>query len=105
LLNFPGAGPVDALVPATRYADGMTLEKLPVYVNRFPDGRGTLSCAHCAIDAELEGAIVTALYAEEVADERRGIVWQSALTAEQLLGAAADPCPHLAVYRAAATLE
>jgi len=76
----------------------MTLAKLPVFVNRYPDGRGTLTCAHCAVDAELEGATVTALYAEE-AEDRRGVLWQSSLMAEQLLAAAADQCMHLAAYR------
>ena len=76
----------------------MSPHKLPVYVNLFPDGRGTLTCAHCAVDAELEGAHATALFAED--DEgRRAIVWESDLTAEQLLGAAAEQCMHLAAYR------
>ena len=79
----------------------MTLEKLPVYVNSYPDGRGSITCAHCAIDAQLEGASVTALYAE--CDEpgswgRSGIVWESELTPEQLIAAAAQRCKHLATY-------
>ena len=83
---------------ARRYDTDMAPQKLPVYVNRYPDGRGTLTCAHCAIDAELEGATATALYTESE-NGRSAIVWQSDLTAERLLGAAADPCVHLAAYR------
>jgi hypothetical protein len=76
----------------------MTLQKLPVFVNRYPDGRGTLTCAHCAVDAELDGAHTTSLFAEQH-DSRRAIVWESDLTAEHLLAAAADQCMHLAAYR------
>lgn len=76
----------------------MALQKLPVYVNRFPDGRGTLTCAHCAVDAGLDGATTTALFAEETPG-RRALVWESDLTAEQLIAAAADQCMHLAAYR------
>jgi hypothetical protein len=75
----------------------MALQKLPVYVNYYPDGRATLTCAHCAVDAELEGAVPTALYAEE-GEDRRAIVWESTLTAEHLLAAAAHQCMHLAAY-------
>ena len=75
-----------------------SLQHLPVYINRYPDGHGTLTCAHCAVDAELEGATPTALYAED-ADGRRGVIWESDLTAEQLLAAAADQRMHLAAYR------
>ena len=76
----------------------MTLQKLPVYVNRYPDGRGTLTCAHCAVDAELEGAQATALYAEQTGG-RTAIVWESDLTPEQLIAAATEQCMHLAAYR------
>ena len=76
----------------------MSVQKLPIYANIYPDGRATLTCAHCAVDAELEGARATALYAEE-ADGRRAIVWESDLTAEQLVAAGADQCMHLAGYR------
>ena len=76
----------------------MTAEKLPAFVNRYPDGRGTLTCAHCAIDAELDGAWATALYASRE-DGHSAILWDSALSAEELLAAAADPCMHLAAYR------
>lgn len=76
----------------------MARERLPVYLNRFPDGRGTLTCAHCAIDAELEGAHATALYAE-ARTEGGTILWDGDLSAEELLGGAADPCQHLAAYQ------
>lgn len=82
----------------------MQPEKLPVYVNRYPDGRGTLTCAHCAIDADLEGATSTALYAARTDEGFQALVWDSTLTAEQLLGAAAAPCMHLAPYHPAAPL-
>jgi len=78
----------------------MTRERLPVYVNRFPDGGMTLTCAHCAIDAELEGAEVIALYADGQGAEW-AIVWDAGLTPEQLIGAAAEQCMHLAAYRVA----
>ena len=78
----------------------MSRQRLPVYVNRFPDGRATLTCAHCAIDAQLEDAQATPLFAED--DQGRGaIVWESDLTPEQLIAAAADQCIHLAAYRQA----
>jgi hypothetical protein len=70
-----------------------------VYVNRFPDGRLTLTCAHCAIDAELEQAEAIALYAEGRRDGQ-AIAWEDELTPEQVIGAAADQCMHLAAYRA-----
>ena len=80
----------------------MSLEKLPLYVNIFPDGHATLTCAHCAVDAELEGAHATALFAERRDDGSgggaRAIVWQSDLVPEQLIVAARSPCPHLADY-------
>ncbi len=76
----------------------MAREKLPVYANLFPDGRATLTCSHCAIDAELEGARATTLYAEE-SDGRRSISWETDLTAEQLIAAATDQCMHLSGYR------
>jgi hypothetical protein len=77
----------------------MTRQRLPTYLNRFPDGRLTLTCAHCAIDADLEGAEPFALFAEE----RPGggaISWEAELTAEQVIAAAAAQCMHLAAYRA-----
>jgi hypothetical protein len=74
----------------------MPRERLPVYVNRFPDGRLTLSCAHCAIDAELEQAEAIALYAEG-----RAILWDDVLKPEQVIAAAAEQCMHLAAYRQA----
>lgn len=76
----------------------MARERLPVYVNRFPDGRLTLTCAHCAIDAELESAEAIALYAEGRGDGR-AIAWDDALTPEHLIAAAAAQCMHLAAYR------
>ena len=80
----------------------MSRQRLPVYVNRFPDGRATLTCAHCAIDAQLEDAQATALFAED-GQGRAAIVWESDLTPEQLIAAAADQCIHLAAYRDAAS--
>ena len=77
----------------------MTRQRLPVYVNRFPDGRLTLTCAHCAIDAQLEQAVTIALYC----DDRPGgsaILWDAELTPEQFIAAAAGQCAHLAAYRA-----
>ena len=80
----------------------MSLEKLQLYVNIFPDGHGTLTCAHCAVDAELEGAHVTALFTErrdDAAEEwSSAIVWQSDLAPERLIVAARSQCPHLADY-------
>ncbi len=79
----------------------MTTDKLPLYVNIFPDGRGTLTCAHCAIDAELEGAHATALFTRRRGDgpgESSAIVWQSDLSAEQLIAATRDQCQHMADY-------
>jgi hypothetical protein len=77
-------------------------EKLPVYVNLFPDGRVTLTCAHCAVDAQLEGAVPTALHTERRDDPSpsgtTGIVWQSALMPEQVLAAARNVCMHLTEY-------
>jgi hypothetical protein len=75
----------------------MNRDRLPVYVNRYPDGRLTLTCAHCAIDAQLEGAVSIALYAES----RPGggaIAWEADLTPEHLIAAAAAQCMHLAAY-------
>ena len=80
----------------------MPVEKLPLYVNVFPDGRRTLTCAHCAVDAGLEGARTTALYTER-RDEPEpagttAILWQSDLTPEELFAATRRPCPHLEDY-------
>jgi hypothetical protein len=77
----------------------MARERLPIYVNRFPDGRLTLTCAHCAIDAELEDAEAIALYAEG-RQGGRAISWDADLSPEQLIAAAADQCMHLAAYQA-----
>ena len=80
----------------------MPVEKLPLYVNVFPDGRRTLTCAHCAVDAQLEGARVTALYTERRGDPASAgsaaIVWQSDLTPEELVAAAKHQCRHLEGY-------
>ncbi len=80
----------------------MTIEKLPLYVNVFPYGRVTLTCAHCAVDAQLDGARPTALFTERrVEPEPAGttaILWQSDLAPEQLIVAARSQCPHLAGY-------
>jgi hypothetical protein len=76
----------------------MTRQRLPVYVNRFPDGRLTLTCAHCAVDAQLEHAVAVALYAEDRPDGA-AIAWDADLTPEQLIAAAAGQCMHLAAYR------
>lgn len=78
----------------------MVRERLPVYVNRFPDGKLSLTCAHCAIDADLDGAEAIALYAEG-RGEGRAITWDDALTPEHLIAAAAEQCMHLAAYRRA----
>jgi hypothetical protein len=78
------------------------IEKLPVYVNCFPDGRITLTCAHCAVDAQLEGATPTALYTEHRADPpptgTTTILWQSPLTPEHVITAARTSCLHLKEY-------
>lgn len=76
----------------------MTRQRLPVYVNRFPNGRATLTCAHCAVDAQLEDAAGTALFATS-SGEGGGITWETDLTPEQLIAAAADQCMHLSAYR------
>lgn len=78
----------------------MTIEKLPLYVNLYPDGRATLTCAHCAIDAQFDGANPTALYTERRDDPpgTRAILWQSAMEPEQLIVAARSQCPHLKDY-------
>jgi hypothetical protein len=78
----------------------MSRQRLPLYVNRFPDGRLSLTCAHCAIDAQLENAEAVALYAEARTDGG-AIAWDADLTPEQLVAAAADQCMHLGVYKAA----
>lgn len=77
----------------------MQRQRLPLYVNRFPDGSLTLTCAHCAIDAQLENAAAVALYAE---DRRSGgaITWDDDLTPEHLIAAAAHQCMHLVAYQA-----
>jgi hypothetical protein len=78
------------------------IEKLPLYVNLFPDGRATLTCAHCAVDAQLEGAVPTALHTEHHDDPSptgtTAILWQSPLTPEQVIVAARDYCMHLKEY-------
>ena len=74
-------------------------QRLPIYINRFPSGRLTLTCAHCAIDAQLDNAESVALYAES----RTGggaISWDASITPEDLVVAAAEQCMHLAAYRA-----
>ena len=78
----------------------MPIEKLPLYVNVYPDGHGTLTCAHCAVDAQLEDAQVTALYTErrENPDGTTAIVWQTDLTPEEFIVAAQQQCIHLADY-------
>ena len=78
----------------------MSLDKLPLYVNIFPDGHATLTCAHCAVDAQLEDARVTALYSErhDGPDAATAIVWQTDLSPEELIVAARRQCPHLADY-------
>lgn len=80
----------------------MAVEKLPLYVNVFPDGHSTLTCAHCAVDAQLEGAQVTALYTERrddsAADGSTAVLWHSGLTPEQLIAAARTQCMHLSDY-------
>lgn len=80
----------------------MPIDKLPLYVNLFPDGQATLTCAHCAVDAQLEGARATALYTERRDDSAgqptAAIVWQSDLTAEEFIVATRRQCAHLADY-------
>ncbi|MFN8557534.1 MAG: hypothetical protein U0531_09375 [Dehalococcoidia bacterium] len=80
----------------------MTIEKLPLYVARHADGRALLVCAHCAVDAQLEGAAVTALYTER-RDEpppsgSRAILWRSDLEPEHVVLATRHPCQHAATY-------
>lgn len=73
-------------------------QRLPIYINSFPGGRLTLTCAHCAIDAQLEDAESVALYAES-----RGIgaaiSWDASITPEEMVAAAAEQCMHLAAYK------
>lgn len=80
----------------------MPVEKLPLYANIFPDGHATLTCAHCAVDAQLEGARVTALYTERrdepAPDGSTAILWQSKLSPEDLIVAARHQCSHLDGY-------
>jgi hypothetical protein len=76
----------------------VTRYKLPVFVNTYPDGRASLTCAHCAVDAGLEGAVATALLADRQPDHG-AITWEAALTPEQVIAAAADQCLHLAAFR------
>jgi len=73
-------------------------QRLPLYVNRFLDGSLSLTCAHCAIDAQLESAASIALYAEE-RHTSRAITWDTDLTPEQVIAAAAHQCMHLAAYQ------
>jgi hypothetical protein len=75
----------------------MDRERLPIYVNRYPDGQLSLTCAHCAIDAQLERAESVALYAES-RPEGAAIAWDADLTPEHLIAAAAAQCMHLAAY-------
>jgi hypothetical protein len=75
-------------------------QRLPVYVNHFPDGSLSLTCAHCAIDAQLENAESVALYAE-VNNGGRAIAWDVDLAPEQVIAAAAHQCMHLAAYQMA----
>jgi len=78
------------------------VEKLPLYVNVYPDGRSTLTCAHCAVDAGLEGARVTALYTEHRAGPgpagTTAIIWQTPLTPEEFIVATRTRCRHLDGY-------
>jgi hypothetical protein len=76
----------------------MSRQRLPVYVNRFADGRLTLTCAHCAIDAQLDGAESIAVFARSTPDGN-AVEWESDLTPEQWIAAAAGQCMHLAAYR------
>lgn len=78
----------------------MSRQRLPVYVNRYPDGRLSITCAHCAIDAQLEDAEAVALYAE-TRGAGGALTWDDRLTPEQVIAAAADQCLHLAAYRSA----
>jgi hypothetical protein len=73
-------------------------QRLPVYVNRFPDGSLSLTCAHCAIDAQLENAESIALYAE-AHNGGRAIAWDIDLAPELVIAAAAHQCMHLAAYQ------
>lgn len=76
----------------------MGRQRLPVYINRFPDGSLSLTCAHCAIDAQLEDAESIALFAED----RSGggaIAWDAELAPELVIAAAAHQCMHLAAYQ------
>jgi hypothetical protein len=75
-------------------------QRLPLYVNRFPDGSLTLTCAHCAIDAQLENAQSIALYAE-VRGSGSAITWDTDLAPEHLIAAAAHQCMHLVAYQTA----
>ena len=80
----------------------MSRQRLPVYINRFPDGALSLRCAHCSIDAQLEGAETIALYCED----RPGgssVLWEADITPEQFIAAAAGQCMHLAAYRVEAS--
>ena len=78
------------------------VEKLPLYVCILPDGRATLTCAHCAVDAQLEQARVTALYTERRPEPAptgtSAVIWQSDLSPEELIVACRDICPHVAGY-------
>ena len=78
--------------------DFVQRQRLPVYINRFPDGSLTLTCAHCAIDAQLESAESIALYAE-VRNGGGAIAWDAELVPELLIAAAAHQCMHLAAYQ------
>ena len=78
----------------------MERERLPIYINRFPGGRLTLTCAHCAIDAQLEDAESVALYAES-RNAGAAISWDASLAPEDMVAAAAEQCMHLAAYRTA----
>ena len=72
----------------------MAIEKLPLFVCLYPAGQARLTCAHCAVDAELEGARVTALYTDRDG-EVASVLWQSDLTPEDLFRAAPHQCLHL----------
>lgn len=78
------------------------MEKLPLYVNVFPDGRATLTCAHCAVDAELEGARPIALYTERrsgpAPNGSTAILWQADLAPETVIAATRTQCLHLRDY-------
>jgi hypothetical protein len=66
----------------------------------MPRQRLPLACAHCSIDADLEGAEILAVFAEDTADGA-AIGWDGPLAAEQFVAAAASQCMHLAAYRRA----